>query len=105
MEEEFGKALREVGSIVMKNSKADTPVDTGALRASHRLSGPEGSKTMMSVSVTVGGPSALYATYVHEDLNAKHPKGGHAKFLENAVMSLKPIFPVMLADAIRKATK
>lgn len=35
------------------------------------------------------GFSARYAIYVHEDLNANHPNGGSAKFLEIPARELK----------------
>lgn len=98
---EFGKALKEVGHEVRNASMRLTPVDTGALRASHRVEGPTGTGTMKTIAVTVGGPAAPYAWVVHENLKARHPVG-QAKFLETAVQQARPRFNTMLADALKR---
>lgn len=43
---------------------------------------PNGDLEEIEASV---GFSAPYAIYVHENLEANHPNGGEAKFLENAI--------------------
>ncbi len=45
----------------------------------------KGKKTM-TVSVTYTAP---YAVYVHEDLEANHPNGGQAKYLEQPARELQ----------------
>jgi hypothetical protein len=74
---------------VKKLSMQRTPVDTGALRASHVVNKPERDGKSIVVNIEVGGPAGGvdvgYAIYVHENLEAFH-KVGQAKFLESAHM-------------------
>src|SRR6059036_477727 len=73
------QALREFGETVMTDAKATyVPVDTGALRASGFVDGPDAAGT---VTLGFGGPAAPYAVIVHEDLTVTH-KVGQAKYLE-----------------------
>lgn len=61
------------------------------------------------------GYSAPYAIYVHENLEARHPNGGQAKFLEAAARTLMPYLRVQieadlkrglsLRDAIKRAAE
>ena len=90
-------ALYQEGLLVQKASMKRTPVDTGALRASHETSIPEWVGDNLEVTIQVGGPAASYAVIVHEDLEADHTKTikrkgkkisrkvGEAKFLEKSV--------------------
>ena len=80
-----GAALYVEANAIKNESMARTPVDTGALRASHRVTFPEYSGQDITVKIGVGGPAAGYAIYVHEDLTAAH-KVGRAKFLESALL-------------------
>ena len=62
------------------------PLATGALRASGRVE-----IDATSVTLVFGGPTAPYATYVHEITTNIHPIGG-AKFLERAVVEDAQLF-------------
>lgn len=86
---QIGKALYAEGLGVQADSMENTPVDTGALRASHETSRPEIAGDEVTVAVRCGGPAAGYAIQVHEDLEAHHDVGG-AKFLENATNRAAP---------------
>jgi hypothetical protein len=86
--EESKKALYIEALKIMAVSIMRTPVDTGALRASHSVSRPETNGDDTSVTISVGGPSAPYAIYVHENLEAHHPVG-QAKFLESAILEAR----------------
>lgn len=48
------------------------PVDTGALRRSGTVTGPDVRK---AVQITYGGAAAPYALRQHEELNYQHPVG------------------------------
>jgi hypothetical protein len=73
------RALREWAERVMSLSKSQyVPVDTGALRASGFVEGPDQTGT---VTLGFGGVAAPYAVIVHEDLQARHLVGG-PKYLE-----------------------
>lgn len=45
---------------------------------------------------------APYAIYVHENLEANHPNGGQAKFLEQPARELRYKLPRMMAKWIRE---
>jgi hypothetical protein len=84
-----GRALVEEAQVEQKESMKRTPVDTGALRASHETSDFTLGKDTIEVSIKVGGASAPYAVAVHEDLSAFH-KHGQAKFLESVIRESAP---------------
>ena len=44
---------------------------------------------------------APYAAYQHENLHAKHPRGGGPKFLERALTTLAPQLDRFVATAVR----
>lgn len=96
--DELKKAMYQVALGVTRDSQRRTPVDTGALRASHETLPPTVSGRDFVVPIVVGGPAAGYAVQVHENLGAIHPKGGEAKFLENAVRAASATY----ADDVAK---
>ena len=79
-----GRALRSVGEVWMTEAKKRTPVDTGVLRSSGHVRGPEKVGTSWQVTLVFGGPAASYAAIVHENLSTRHPVG-QAKYLESVV--------------------
>ena len=81
---EAAAALYQEALKVEKLSRSLTPVETGALRASHETEFPKIEGGDVSIRIRVGGPAAGYAVYVHENLEAFH-KVGQAKFLESAI--------------------
>lgn len=61
---------------ILDRAQAKVPVDTGFLKSTGKV-----------VQVEDGFEvryDADYAIYVHENLEAQHPRGGQAKFLEDA---------------------
>lgn len=78
----FANALFQEAQIELKEIKIVTPVKTGALRGSEELIGPFRKGKRIFVIVQAGGPTATYAFEVHEDLEAFHPRGGQAKYIE-----------------------
>lgn len=87
------RALREEAEIEMTEAKRRTPVDLGPLRASgHVVYGHAG----LTARLDFGGPSAPYAVYVHEDLEAFH-RVGQAKFLESVLLESAPYFAERVA--------
>jgi hypothetical protein len=96
-----GRALREEAEIEMTEAKERTPVDTGALRASGHVEGPDHQGRAISVDLNYGGPSAPYAVYVHEDLEAHHPVG-QAKFLESTLLESAPHLPRRIAARVSR---
>lgn len=104
--EEFNKAIRKAVLAVERESKKNSPVDTGRLRASHqvRISELEGEVT----------PTVNYAIYVHENPRAGRtggfsPQGqkykrfassGGYKYLENAALSMTQNIQGFFAEAM-----
>jgi hypothetical protein len=85
---EMGSGLRVIGEAIMTDVKASragrgVPVDTGALRASGRVTGPTGLGEPR-VRLSFGGASAPYALRQHEDLTLRH-KVGEARYLVRGV--------------------
>jgi len=94
---EAAGALYAVALEIENVSKERTPVRYGILRASHETKiemEPE-----IRATIEVGGPSAPYAWYVHEDMEAHH-EVGQAKFLESAMMEAGSDLPRRLAAHI-----
>lgn len=95
-----GRALREEAEIEMTEAKQRTPVDTGALRASGRVEGPEIRGEEVSVTFQFGDAAAPYALYVHENMDAFH-KVGQAKFLESTLIESQPYLAARIAKRIK----
>lgn len=84
-----GAALRAEAEIEMTEAKRRTPVDTGALRDSGHVTGPDVAAQEATVRLVFGGPAAPYALFVHENLEAFH-RVGEAKFLERPLLEAAP---------------
>lgn len=97
--DEIARALYAETEIEAKESKRRTPVDTGELRASIHVLGPERSGLMIYTMIVAGGPAAPYAVYVHENLDAFH-KVGQAKFIESVIMESRPYMASRVAKRI-----
>lgn len=93
-------ALKAEAEIEMTEAKRRTPVDTGTLRNSGRVSDPTWSGEQLSVHLSFGGAASHYALIVHEDLNAFHAVG-QAKFLESTLMESAPFMAKRIAERIK----
>jgi hypothetical protein len=91
--------LYRVAEEMIAESKQRVPVDTGALKNSGHVQGPDESPGGVSVTLGYGGPSAGYAIIVHEDLEALH-RVGEAKFLESVVREYAPTLLDRVAKGI-----
>jgi len=87
----YEQALRHHAEAVKRRSMKLVPFDLGALHDSHAVIGPTGSGRDTEYRVEVGGPTAPYAFFVHEDPNAFHPRG-QWKYLETASNELEVVF-------------
>jgi hypothetical protein len=98
-------ALYAEAQIERTESMKRTPVDTGTLRSTHVVRPPVTQNGNTTVTIAVGGPSAPYAIYVHENLEAQH-KSGQAKFLESTLKESAPYMAQRVARRIdlRKLT-
>lgn len=99
--QEAATALQAELEIEATESQRRTPVETGALRASHAVT-VDGDGEDVVGRITVGGAAAPYAVYVHENLEAYHPVG-QAKFLESTLTESARFLPSRLAKRIRLA--
>ena len=84
---DVGVGLRLIGEEIMLDVKASrpghgVPVDTGALRASGRVTGPasSGATGQATVELSFGGAAAPYALVQHEVLTYHHELG-EARYL------------------------
>ncbi len=75
-----------------------TPIDTGTLRASMKVTTDNRGQAAVSYNTP-------YAARQHEELGYQHPGGGEAKFLENAVNATAAQVRAVVAEEIRKAMK
>tara|TARA_B100000949_G_C14283115_1_gene452796 strand:+ start:2792 stop:3094 length:303 start_codon:yes stop_codon:yes gene_type:complete len=85
---------------IVKNSRTNTPVDTGRLRDSHNYRPavvlPGG---VVLGEVSVGDNKAWYAHIIHNDAS----RSGSSHFLENAVEAQAPIVARRLDKAVKSA--
>jgi hypothetical protein len=77
-----------------------TPRDTGALRESIRIVGPEFKGNTVSAYIVAGDESVDYALYVHEDPDAYHPVG-QWKYIEEPLMQSGPHLMARVARRIQ----
>jgi hypothetical protein len=85
---------------VMDIAVGITPWDTHALQDSFFVNLAEWSGDTCTV---MAGFNIEYAIYVHEDLQAYHPNGGQAKFLEDPYQANLPDLPKFMAMKIDQA--
>jgi hypothetical protein len=109
-----GKALYQEALIMKATSMERTPVRHGTLKASHDVTEPERDGASIKISITVGGPAAPYAYFVHENLESNHSEphrdpedgkmytcGGQAKFLESSVREAIDGLDARLAERMK----
>lgn len=99
--DEIKDALTEEAKIILIEAQRRTPVKTGALKASGKLQDYEREGFQTTVPITFGDPTPYYAIYVHEDLEARHPNGGQAKFLESATLEASAGLSVRVGKRIQ----
>ena len=84
------EGMRDHMNVVLDRAKADAPKDTGELEESGKLyENPKSFRIAFE---------ADHAAVQHERLDFNHPKGGKAKYLEDAFNDLLP-------GAIRRTAK
>jgi hypothetical protein len=102
MPDAAGRAMYEELEIEMAEMKAQTPVDTGALRSTGHVEPPVISGREIRVDLGFGGPAAPYAVIVHEDLDAHHPVG-NAKYVERPLLESAPFLPERIGRRLNLA--
>ena len=71
--------LAKSGEAILESSKALAPIDTGLMVGTADVA-------MINPNRVEVRYNTDYSLYVHEDLSMNHPRGGQAKFLEQATV-------------------
>lgn len=95
--EAAARGLRDAAEHVLDVSNKAAPRDTGEMVKSGEVSKVASTRLQATVSY-----SKYYAPFVHEDMTARHPKGGKAKFLEQAFLTERKRVAEIVADALRR---
>ncbi len=93
--ENVAVALNEIAEETMLDAKRRTPVDTGVLRDTGKVS-RHATPRALRAELSYGTD---YAVYVHERLNVRH-KHGEPKFLERAVNETARTMAARLAEKL-----
>lgn len=91
-------AAEAAGELLGDEAVSRTPVETGTLRDSMKVT-TDGENT---AAVSYNTP---YACRQHEEIGWNHPGGGEAKYLENAMTAAAPTIRAAIAEEVRKAFK
>lgn len=94
----FFEQMVEIAEAIKIRAQGYTPVLTGALRDSARVTAKQGRYPV--VEIGFGGKAKDYAVIQHENLFYKHTVG-QAKYLEIAVMDFEPRIQGALEVAVR----
>ena len=96
------RALYQFALEIMAEAKEIVPVDTGALKDSGTVELATVEEKFVKCNLHFGStePSSKYAIYVHENLEAHHPSGGQAKFLEKPILRAMPRMAERVAELI-----
>lgn len=97
----MGAALYEEANSIMRDSKAEAPVDTGVLRGSGTVKNPEMSASGVMVEFGYGGAASDYAWIQHERLDYAHSVG-NAKYLEGPTLRAANGMGARLAAMVRR---
>lgn len=80
-------AIYKLGVAILSDSLPRVPREFGVLRASGYVAPPTGQGLNADVQLGYG---TVYAVPQHERLDYRHPRGGEAKYLENAINAVAP---------------
>lgn len=96
------EGLRAAAEAVLAESNRNLPVGDPAEDPDPAVSLLKAGKVeRLSASTYQVSYDTEYAAYQHENLNARHPRGGGPKFLEHALTTLAPQLEGYLATAVR----
>lgn len=73
--------LAHGAKVVLDDARDRVPKESGHLASTGRIKRNRGG--VNTVAITFSGP---YARWIHEHLFFKHPRGGQAKYLEDALL-------------------
>ena len=86
--------IEEAGNDILSDAKNLAPVDTGRMNRETEVAKVSDKRVEVRYNID-------YSLYVHEDLEARHPKGGQAKFLEQATNEGAAKLHMKAADKLR----
>lgn len=93
------EAVGDAAEDLQGRSQEVTPVDTGTLKASIHVEGPEVRGNEATAKVSTGGEASEYAIYVHEGTG----RMAASKFIERPLLSMIPVYQRYIEEAGRKA--
>jgi len=93
--------LHMIAEEIMMEAKRITPVDTGALRATGKIT-TEQTLHEHRISLGFGDEATDYAIYVHEDLTKYHLPPTQAQFLWQPFNQWLPRIPGRMKSAVNK---
>ena len=96
------KALVQEATVIMQKSAPQTPVEFGPLRRSATIEETKETRTTYELAL---GYTQDYAAAVHENLNAHHAAGTHAKFLEIPLMEQAPKISRNVAKRVKRGMR
>lgn len=113
VQDDLGAILYQEGEGIITQAKGLVPVDTGTLQSSGYTAEPRREGDIIRVELGFGGPAAKinpvteessegYALYVHENLEAFHPSGGIALYLEIPFRDAKRAMTSRIARGLRE---
>lgn len=88
----IARMLEEWGMVAQGFATAQCPYDTGRLRASITY------ETDVENATTIIGTNVEYAPTVETNDKAKHPRGGKAHFMRDAVARHKDLYQAMAME-------
>lgn len=92
--------LREAAELVLQKAKADIPIGDHQVDPDPSVSLRESGHIVPHGDGYIIIFDAPYAAKQHEDQHLKHPRGGHAKFLERALMEVTPLLQDIVATKV-----
>lgn len=110
--EQVKSSLKTEAELIMTDSKKEVPVDTGSLRSSGFVDQPKQTGQTISIKLGYGGIAtkinpksgeitAVYAIYVHENMNVHH-EVGKAKFLQDPIYKAKNRMLFRIASRVKR---
>lgn len=95
LEQAVAESLEDLLGKVMP----ETPVDTGTLKASEHVDGPQRKGFVVEGRVTTGGESSDYAIYVHEGTSKMDAR----PFIEGPLLEHQAVHIQHVHDACKRA--
>lgn len=105
----LGRALKEAGDDIFRESQEQVPFRHGQLRASGRVTGPVMDGGNVAVLLSYGNTAVQYATYQHEGARADgthrirhHSNGKKDHYLSDPVNDAIPTLAASIATRIEE---